>query len=453
MDIQSPNGPAPLDGATNAVWPRSIAFWMAAFYVALFIIRPWEKLFPELATIHLERVYALMMIVVAFGAGARRFRLTQQTVAILLFLASMVLSAQFGFAPELCSKYVYRYITLVAFYLVLTLVVTTPYELVCMVTCYIVTMWLYLVKALWEFYVHGAGTRMMGVLRLQGIESTFGFPNDLAFSIVLSLPMVYFLFKVRKEFSCLWPRTVCKLFNLGLASYFLLAVTSVVLTNSRSGMLGFVFFIGLLVLRGKGVQKKVLFLTAAVAMLAAVWIFTPEENKGRYRTIWDPDSGPSSARKSADGRWYGFLAGVEICRNNPILGVGPGSFMSYRVAHVDGFSVNPHNIVGQILGEGGLLGTGCFLLLFSVTLLNCRRTRLLARGSLDATLSTLSHFALASRDSVLLLLVEGLFNHNVDRFNWLWLAAFCLLATDYAIRISSYEHQIDEKPTTEEDLT
>jgi len=414
------------------VLPRSFSFLMAGIYVALFIIRPWEELLPWLQNIQFERVYAILMICVALIASAGRFRFSKQTVAVFLFMISMVLSAQFAVFPELCGKYVYRYGTLVAFYVVLTLVIRDPYQLVWMVSFYIATMWLYLAKALWEFYVHGAGTRMMGVLRLQGIESSFGFPNDLAFSISISLPMALFLYSVRQQFTCEWPRSISRVFALGVGTYALLALWSIILTNSRSGMLSVVLLGGLVAIRGKRLGGKISFALAGIVLLAGIWMFLPAEIRGRYQTIWDPDSGPHGAKTSAEGRWQGFLSGLQIVREYPLLGIGAGNFIDYRVKYLDGVALNPHNLPGQILAEGGVVGTACFLLLVFIILANCHRMRRLARDSSDTTLIVLDRFALAAKDSTVVLMFEGLANHNVDRFNWLWLAAFCCLGLEYA---------------------
>src|SRR5207237_4577108 len=43
---------APEDRVSNGIWPRRFAVWMAAFYVALFIIRPWEEMLPLLGDLH-----------------------------------------------------------------------------------------------------------------------------------------------------------------------------------------------------------------------------------------------------------------------------------------------------------------------------------------------------------------------------------------------------------------
>ena len=98
-----------------------------------------------------------------------------------------------------------------------------------------------------------------------------------------------------------------------------------------------------------------------------------------------------------------------------------------------GVAVNAHNLAGQVRGETGMMGDSAFLLMVIVTLANCQKVRALARrkGS-DPKLKALSGLGLAGRDAVILLAFEGLFGHNLLRFNWLWLAAFSSLALQFA---------------------
>jgi O-antigen ligase len=158
----------------------------------------------------------------------------------------------------------------------------------------------------------------------------------------------------------------------------------------------------------------------------------PAEHKGRFSTIFDPDSGPKTAHNSAIGRLEGFKAGIAMFKRFPLTGVGVGNFKPYRVEYVDGIYASPHNLVGQVLGETGLLGGTTFFFLFIGILVSYRRVWCLARGHSDPTFSVLSGLAFACRDSVILLFFEGLFGHNLRRFNWLWLAAFILLALQFA---------------------
>src|ERR1700730_12155977 len=50
------------DRLFGGIWPRSLALWIAAFYIALYILRPWELSFAWMNEFHFERVYAICMI-------------------------------------------------------------------------------------------------------------------------------------------------------------------------------------------------------------------------------------------------------------------------------------------------------------------------------------------------------------------------------------------------------
>lgn len=114
------------------------------------------------------------------------------------------------------------------------------------------------------------------------------------------------------------------------------------------------------------------------------------------------------------------------------MGVGPGNFGEYRSLHVDGSTLSPHNLLGQSLAETGLLGISAFIVLVVAILGGCRTMRSLSRGIDDSNLLLMAGLAVACRNSVLLLFVEGIAGHNLYRYNWLWLAAFVALATKFA---------------------
>lgn len=421
------------DEPVNGIWLRSGALWMAALYLSLYIIRPWEKLFPSLGELHFERVYALAMVLAVLLGVKRPFRMTFQSAAVLFFLFTIALSGVFAIDPSLSWESFYSYFTLVIFYFILLLVVRTPYHLLFIVVTYIATMAVYLGKAQWEFFVHGDHRYDMGVVRMGGIEHTFGGPNALSMSIVASMPFLLFLWKFRAQVSEGWPESWKRWLPRLLLIYLWLALSSVVLTNSRSGMLAFVLFIALAIFGGKGMGRKFGYVLLGAIFLAAVWQFMPEENKGRLRTVWAPETGPANAQVSAEGRIEGYKAGMKMFDAFPLIGVGIGNFRKYRVEHGDGIDLNAHNLAGQALGESGILGFASFLLMVAMTLANSYRASRIARQNPgDQTSIVLSDLASACRGAVILLAFEGLFGHNLLRFNWLWLAAFAELAVYFA---------------------
>jgi O-antigen ligase len=421
------------DQLMNGIWPLSLPLWVVAFYAALLIIRPWELLLPGLATIHFERIYGILMILVVLISRNKQFRMTPQTATVILLLGGIYLSYLFAVDSELAWRDVYVYATLVLFFFMLVMVMRNPYDLAFMVMCYIVIMFAYLGKAQWEFFVHGAGEYRMGVWRLIGIETTLGGPNALANSIVLSLPFALFLWTVRKEFTFSWPQFLKILFPLLPILYSILALTSLILTNSRTGMLSLILFV---VLVGffwfRGIPKKVVSVFLGIVLLFAIWTVMPLEHKKRFETIWNPEAGPISAQYSAEGRIAGLKAGLTMFERYPFTGVGVGNFIEYRVSRIDNVRLEAHSLYGQILGETGLIGFLCFFAMVFVLFIDIRKVRVMARSYSDSTLGVLSWLSLACRDSLILLFFSGLFGHNLVRYNWLWIAALSSLALVFA---------------------
>lgn len=417
----------------NGIWPRSLALWLMVGYLGLFIIRPWEVLFPWLAEIHIERLYALFMIAVVLVSKKKQFHMDGQTAAVLLFVGSIWLSAVFSFNSDLAWEGFTEYAKLAVIYFVMILVVRYPYDLVFVVVSYVAIMQVYLVKSQWEFFVHGQHRYDMGVVRMTGIETTFGGPNNLAMSIVVSLPLAWFLWTNRRFVSSTWPSFWRKLFPRFLGIYFLLAGSSIVLTNSRSGMISFIVFICLIMLRGKGIFRRLKYVILGIAFLGIAWQVMPEENRGRLETVWAPESGPANARTSAEGRVEGLYAGIEMLKRHPLVGVGVANFALYRSLYLDGTYLEAHNLVGQVLGETGLFGAISFAVMVGVILVNCRSIREKHIEASNRTLDVLKDFSYGCRDAIILLFFAGLFGHNLLRFNWLWLAAFAHLAMQFSV--------------------
>jgi len=402
---------------------------MVAIYIGLFVIRPWEQLFPWLGTVRFEFLYALVAIVVAtISRKTKMPGISLQSVAVFGFFAALALSAVLGIDPSASWTPLYQYFTQIVCFCLLLMCIRSYRDLQFILAAYIGSMLLYLAKSQWEFFVHGQHRYDMGVTRLVGIENTFGGPNSLAMSIVASMPFWFYLWKTRKD--ALWFNTsrYSRLYRNALLAYLVLAISSTVLTNSRSGMLAMMLFVLLTVIGGKGFKAKVLFPVGGILFLMLVWAVMPEENRSRLRTVWDPESGPANAEASAQGRIDGFKAGIAMYKRFPISGVGLGNYIQYRAEHIDGVALNAHSLAGQILGETGSVGIAAFSFLFLTILLNSFLVRNPSGIVIHPETLGLKQLATACRHSLFILFFEGLFGHNMTRYNWLWIAAFVLSA-------------------------
>ena len=183
----------------NGIWPRSSTVWMMAVWIGLLIIRPWEVLFPSWGSLHVERAYAILAITAVFLSGQLRFSSSFQTTGLLLLAFALAVSTACAVDPAVAWDSFYVYLTILAFYFVLLSVVRTPYQLVFLVAIYVVVMAAFLAKAQWEYFFHQAGGFAMGVSRLRGINHTTGHPNAVAAITVLSLPFLWFLWRVRRR--------------------------------------------------------------------------------------------------------------------------------------------------------------------------------------------------------------------------------------------------------------
>jgi O-antigen ligase len=428
--------------------PITAPVWLTGIWIALFIIRPWEILIPQLATIRFERLYALTVLGVVLASGLFRFRGSTQTIAVMLFIAALGLSTLFAYDTSIAWNEYYKYLTLAVFYFVLLSVIRTPYQLEFIIICYIASMALYLGKSQWEYFVHGRHGFTMGVSRLFGIESTFGNPNSVAGSTVVSLPFLQFLWWHRHTITRTWATYVRRWFPLFLVLYFILAVTSIILTNSRSGAINFTAFVILFGSTQPYTPSRIKRSIVAVLILVAIWEFTPETTKRRISTLWNPAAGPASAKGSADARQESFWIGLAMFSQKPLTGVGIGNTAVFRRAFVDGVYLAPHNFYGEVLGETGLIGAAAFVLVIGSLLVNIRATKVLASRCVHPTSSMLSDLARTCGYVIVLLLVSGMAGDGLRCFQWLWLAAFALLARDFSESIAYGEAELCDGSTT-----
>ena len=118
------------------------------------------------------------------------------------------------------------------------------------------------------------------------------------------------------------------------------------------------------------------------------------------------------------------FSGPTLGSRFPVTGVGPGAWQP-----ASGRTIESHNLYGQMLGELGTLGVVAFLLMLTALGLGLARLfRLIRQNDPEPKLEPLYHLAQAIGLSTLLLLFEGIFGHNLYRYNYVWYCAFVTVA-------------------------
>ncbi len=377
-------------------------------YMWLYIHRPFE-VWPWLGAMRIERVFMIMTIAYWLVAVRKALVPNRLNAAFLAFGGVMLLSSALGPYGGFLNGLVEDWLKVAVFFVLVITSVRDERDLRLLVAGFLGAMGLYVLHCCRE-YVCGRGEYMMGTWRMAGINTSNSHPNAFAATVLYSLPMVY----------PLWCECRARWQRCALIGYVVLAVACILLTGSRTGFTGLVFLVGIAVLASRHRLKIALVLALAAPI---VWGILPEDRQNRYLTLVDSSYGPANAQASAEGRLRGWYSGVQMWRNYPLTGIGPGEFL-----HESTTGEQAHVLYGQLLGEMGTLGAMAFACVLLAFLANALATRRTVRETPELQRTFPTRLARAVSVTVLLLLVMGLGGHNLYRYTWLWYGAFQSIA-------------------------
>ena len=407
--------------------------WLLIGYMFLFIDRPFE-VWPWLGDLHVERVYMLFTLAVWVVYPNKRFLPNPQHAAYFAFGVAVL----FAWAVSPWSAYgqpvVEDWLKIVVFYVLLVTCIHDEEGLKHVACGFLAVMALYLLHSFRE-YLAGRHTYRMGIARMIGVDTTLGDPNSFGASIVFALPIVV----------ALWKAGVGgKLGKWLLTSYVGLSSLCILLTGSRSSLLGLVVWFTI-VIWGTRYRFAALVAFAVAAPLAFVALL--ESLQTRFETIINPEVRTKSDTESGEGRWHGLVMGYHQWTNNLLTGVGPGAWRPANRTKIES-----HNLYGQLIGETGTLGLLAFVALLCCFWANLRAIRRV-RKDVPAWENELV-FTLPSAVgvAVFLLLFMGNFGHNLFRFTWLWYGGFLIIAR-YCVarRVANYDPEAESPAEGEQE--
>ena len=398
--------------------------YLVAVYMFFFIFRPFEY-WPVLGEFRVERVYMLFLMTAVFFWSGKKYQPHAISRMIVCFFAVMVVSTATALKFNAAYDATFEFFKIMVFFFILVLTLRDERDLRIFILAYLAIMGLYVGKSAWEFFVHDRHVFRMGIRRMVGVDTSYGDPNSFAASIAYSLPFLWAMLQLYRRDNP-WVRRA-------LMGYGLLAVVAVVYTGSRSGMVTCLLF---MLLAWWESAKRFSGLIILGATLVLGWHYTPDDLKLRFLSTFSKGVAPaaSAADASAEGRLEGLMQGVRVFTDYPLLGIGPGNFRySWDSA------MSAHNLYGQLLGELGALGFTAFALLvwtiYRTHRANRQRAVLLQQSGAhppDDGVRLIRLLSVASLQTLVLLLFNGNFGHNLYRYNWLWVGAIAIAAA-YAL--------------------
>jgi putative inorganic carbon (hco3(-)) transporter len=297
-------------------------FWGLIFFTSLLYIRPEESI-TAIQGLRLPLIVSLVTIIsVFFQKLLKKEPLVKTPLNIMIigFGIAVILSAIQRGVIDVAALDVSRLVILV--FLVLNLVKSPKEYKIFSIAIILLTGYV----SIYSIYLYTIGGALLdhGEFRSQA-TGIFSDPNDLAGTIVAGLGMS--LFQARAETKKL------RLFYIIMSILF---IYSIILTNSRGGLLSLILVLGCYIYIS--VPKKIYSITILVVM-SMIFLL-----KGGRSTNFD------ATEESANSRFWFWSTGVEELVHRPLFGVGYGGF-----PEING-GMTAHNSFVLCFGETGLVG-------------------------------------------------------------------------------------------------
>ena len=188
--------------------------------------------------------------------------------------------------------------------------------------------------------------------------------NELAFALIICLPLLRYLFLTANE----------RYQKSGVAVVMLLTVVSIIGSYSRGAFLAGAAMLCVLWVRSR---KRMSLLLVMIILIPAIIGFMPEKWHNRMDTIqtYQQDA-------SAMGRINAWQCAWNLALDSPIFGGGARVFTAqtfYKYAPDPDNIHDVHSIYFEMLGEQGFVGLFLFLTIFTATFIYTQQIRKMTR--------------------------------------------------------------------------
>ncbi|MBS1835429.1 MAG: O-antigen ligase family protein [Acidobacteria bacterium] len=199
-------------------------------------------------------------------------------------------------------------------------------------------------------WLTGAGQVYYQRFAVEGFD-----PNDLALTLALGIPLLYWLSLTASSRKAAWMWRAL----IGVAAF------NIFLTASRGGVLALATALLFVpwTFRALGRTDRVLLSLGALAVAAALVAMVPATSWQRIATL-----GKEAKEGTLNSRTVIWSAGLEAFTERPVTGVGAGAFpesIRGTMGRPRDWAPVAHNTFLSILVETGLVGFAIFLLLMA----------------------------------------------------------------------------------------
>lgn len=388
-------------GIRKPVW--AVVAYMILVYCKL------SSYYPVFFAMKAELLFALLILVRVFASGnfSSKLSLSYNPINKYLFFFCMCVLLSFVIAWDHRYSWdnaVYHFIKVLVLYVMVLLAIESKQDIKIFIWAFLI-MFAYLAyEPVFRFLTGtGASQQVYGDIYVGDIGLLSGHVA-LANNMNQVIPILFFLI----------PSVKNKTMRIVAIILILLFTMAVIGSGSRGGVIGLLVFGCTLVYFSKNRMRNGIAL-ALIFLLLFGFSYTFKSTGSRID------------RNSVERRLIGLIHGVEMIRlKGHVLGVGPGCFLLARGTYF-GYTMESHNIYGQILGDLGIPGAIAWPLLIFHIFKNLNyakeKLKLLGRDK-----DFLYRFAMAIQVSLIVRLFISLASHGLYYFYWYVMGALSIIA-------------------------
>ena len=366
-------GSVPGRSRTMRQKPLVGAYVALLLFMVVYCARP-EDWFPGLLHVPLAKsAGVLALLAVVFSLRQIRQRLPREVLLLSLLIAQLFVASLMSPVWQggaLQATLDFAKVLLVV--LVIAIAVSTLQRLRMLIFAQAISLSAIAAVTVWK------GRLILG--RLQGIlGGNYADPNDLALAIIISLPL------------CLALLFLCRnrLWKVFWSLSMLVMIYAVFLTGSRGGFLA-LFVVAAVCLSEFAIQGRRRYLLVFAALASVIlWQSSGGILGGRLKGTFSVKEDTAAAYSSAQARKRLFWQSLEVTKEHPFFGVGPGNF-----DQVSGQWHTTHNSLTLMSSEGGVPAFVLYVLILWCGFKNLGATKRLVRG--QAVSSVMARCLLAS---------------------------------------------------------
>lgn len=316
--------------------------WLFVFAV------PWENVvvIPGIGTI--SRLFGILaaggaLLSIVMNGRVRPLRSFH--VALLLFLMWTSVGIYWAPSVDYASRKVVTYIQIVLVLWIMWELAPNPSRILNLCFAYVLGSYVAALNTIAR-YQEGIGTKRAALrFAAEGFD-----PNDLGMTLVLALPLAWYLSITHKSTVVRWAAR----------AFIPVGGVAILLTGSRGAFLAAAVALMIipLTLGRTGMAMRISAAVALVVSIYAAAVLVPATTWSRLGTMQSEiEGGTLNDRKLI------WQAGLQAFPEHPILGWGPAGF-HWAVTPILGYPIAAHNTFLSVLVEYGLIGFPIFIAIF-----------------------------------------------------------------------------------------